>query len=209
MLTSTARNGKIILVSYFKGDDSFIMPKVIHGIRESILKRADEIIELGDYDKFSMREIAKKCSVAVGTLYNYFPSKDELLLAVIDSHWQDMMETVDRRCAEVTTLTDGMCYICEGVREFSEKHTEFWISTMMGSGNHSACSEWKRTLRPAVMDRFVALCKKLGYAHDEELLPAIAEIIIALGSQCEIDIKIAIKLLRQSAGKLESMQGKG
>ena len=192
-----------------KGDDGFIMPKVIHGIKDSILKRASEIIELGEYDKFSIREIARDCSIAVGTLYNYFPSKDELLKAVIDSHWQAMMVNVDRKCAAATTITDGICYICEGVRQFSEKHTEFWISTIIGTCNHSACSEWKKTLRPAVMERFVSLCDRLGYTHDEELLPAVAETIIALGSQCEIDIKIAIKFLRQASGKLESMNNKG
>ena len=184
------------------------MPKVIHGVKDRILARAGEIIELGEYDKFSIRNIAKDCSIAVGTLYNYFPSKDELLKAVIDTHWRAMMEEVDRKCATVTTVTDGICHICEGVRAFAEKHTEFWISSIIGGGDHSACAEWKKTLRPAVMERFDSLCERLGGTHDEELLPAVAEIILALGTSCEIDIKIVIRLLKQAAGKLESMSSK-
>lgn len=184
------------------------MPKVIHGIKDNILKRADELIELGEYDKFSIRSIAKDCSIGVGTLYNYFPSKDELLKAVIDKHWQAMLDSVDKRCATAATVTDGICYICEGLRDFSEKHTDFWITSIIGSYNHSACSEWKKTLRPAVMERFAKLCERLGCKQDAELLPAVAEIIIALGSQCEIDINIAIKLLRQASSKLEKIDDK-
>lgn len=181
------------------------MPKVIPGLRERILSRAGEIIEFGEFEKFSIRGIARDCGIAVGTLYNYFPSKDDLLKAVIDSHWEMMLREVDEKCAEATTITDGICYICEGIRAFTEKHTEFWISSITGGYAQSGGSEWKSSLRPAVMNEFVKLTKKLGYVHDEELLPAVAEIIIALGSQCELDIKIAIKLLRQAAGKLEAM----
>lgn len=182
------------------------MPKVIPGLKEAILSRAGEIIELGEYEKFSIRSIAKDCGIAVGTLYNYFPSKDELLKAVIDKHWQMVLNEVDEKCAEVTTITDGICHICEGIRSFTEKHTEFWISSIMGGCANSAGTEFKSPLRPAVSERLVKLATKLGYEHDEELLPAIAEIIIALGSQCELDINVAIKLIRQSEGKLEKIQ---
>jgi len=184
------------------------MPKIIPGLKEAILHRAGELIDLGEYDKFSVRSIARDCEIAVGTLYNYFSSKDELLKAVIDTHWQAMLDEVDKKCGEATTITDGVCYICEGIRSFAEKHTEFWISSIMGGFTQSTGTEWKRSLRPAVMERFSALSTRLGYDLDATLLPAIAEILIALGSQCELDINVAIKLLRQATGKLESIKSK-
>ena len=39
---------------------------------------------------FSMRSVAKACGVAVGSLYNYFPSKSRLLGATIESIWREI-----------------------------------------------------------------------------------------------------------------------
>lgn len=39
---------------------------------------------------FSMRSVAKACGVAVGSLYNYFPSKSGLLGATIESIWREI-----------------------------------------------------------------------------------------------------------------------
>ena len=180
------------------------MPKVILGVRENLLKRAEELIELGEYDNFSIRSIAKDCGIAVGTLYNYFKSKDELLVAVINEHWKKMISEVDERCANSTTLTDCVCHICTGIRSFAESHTRFWISSIMGGFSYSTGTEWKRSLRKAVEDRFELHAQRLGYKHDHTLSPAVAEVIISLGAQIELDFDIAIRLLRQSTAKIEN-----
>ena len=40
----------------------------------------------GGYDAVQMREVAARANVALGTLYRYFSSKDQLLVAVL-AHW--------------------------------------------------------------------------------------------------------------------------
>ncbi len=181
------------------------MPKVIKGIRENILKRAEELIDLGEYESFSIRSIAKDCGIAVGTLYNYFTSKDELLMEVIGEHWHSMIDEVDKKCESAETLTDCVCHICTGIRRFSERHTKFWTASIMGGFSYSTGTDWKRSLRASISERFTHLAAKLGYKYNKELTPAVAEVIIALGAQCELDFDIAIKMLRQSARKLESI----
>ena len=206
-LTSARRSDKINGSEYLTARFT-IMPKVIPGLKEGILKCADEILSKGEFDKFSIRGIAKECGIAVGTLYNYYSSKDDILKAVIDSHMQKMLDAIDEKCAEAKSITDGLCYICEGVRAFSEKHPEVWVSSVLGGYNQAAVTEWKNLLRPAVVQKFVALSDRLGYTHDSELLPAIAEIMIALGTQCEIDINVSIRLIRQAASKLDKLNNK-
>lgn len=39
-----------------------------------------------------MRAVASACSVALGSLYNYFPSKDDLLIATIESVWEEIFQ---------------------------------------------------------------------------------------------------------------------
>jgi AcrR family transcriptional regulator len=46
------------------------------------------------YDHASTNKIAIAAGVSIGSLYQYFPSKEALVAAVIDRHMSDMMEVV-------------------------------------------------------------------------------------------------------------------
>ena len=52
--------------------------------RRGIIAAAHELFLRKDYDDTTMEEIAERADVAVGTVYNYFPSKGELLLSLIE-----------------------------------------------------------------------------------------------------------------------------
>lgn len=41
-------------------------------------------------EALNMRSVADRCSIALGSLYNYFASKRELTLAAIESVWHDI-----------------------------------------------------------------------------------------------------------------------
>ncbi|HQO13238.1 MAG TPA: TetR/AcrR family transcriptional regulator [Petrotogaceae bacterium] len=68
------------------------MPKTIEDVENLILKNAFELLKTYGYHKLNMREIAKKSSIATGTIYNYFPTKDELMISLIRFYWKDYRE---------------------------------------------------------------------------------------------------------------------
>lgn len=51
--------------------------------REEIIKAARELFHTRDYDKTTMQDIMEKLNIAKGTIYHYFPSKQDLLEAVV------------------------------------------------------------------------------------------------------------------------------
>lgn len=59
--------------------------------RSRILDAAVELASEGGYDAVQMREIAERAHVALGTLYRYFPSKNHLLVSVLDREF-DLVE---------------------------------------------------------------------------------------------------------------------
>ncbi|MEG2176343.1 MAG: TetR/AcrR family transcriptional regulator [Oscillibacter sp.] len=82
--------------------------------REAILKICRELVSQQGLAALNMREVAQECHVALGSLYNYFPSKNELLLATIESVWQDIFH-LDQPCgtalsfpAEVRRVFDSL-----------------------------------------------------------------------------------------------------
>ena len=56
------------------------------------------------FDKASTNRIAEVAGGSVGSLYQYFPGKEALVVAVIDRHNQDIMQVVRNALAEVASL---------------------------------------------------------------------------------------------------------
>ena len=58
--------------------------------KETILQVCRKIAAEQGIAALSMRTVAKACGIALGTLYNYYSDKDELLLATVESIWKDI-----------------------------------------------------------------------------------------------------------------------
>lgn len=58
--------------------------------REAILAACREMVAEQGLGAIGMRAVAARCGVAVGSLYNYFPSKDALLAAAVESVWEEI-----------------------------------------------------------------------------------------------------------------------
>ncbi|TWJ06692.1 TetR/AcrR family transcriptional regulator [Altererythrobacter ishigakiensis] len=52
--------------------------------REQILRETLKALGEHSYDRFSLREIAKRLSISLGNLQYYFPTKDDLFLAICE-----------------------------------------------------------------------------------------------------------------------------
>ena len=61
--------------------------------RRRVLAAAMELAEEGGYEAVQMRDVAARADVALGTVYRYFSSKDQLLAAV----WADWTAALERR----------------------------------------------------------------------------------------------------------------
>jgi AcrR family transcriptional regulator len=74
------------------------MPKVIHNVGRRIMDAALKIYREEGFEKISMRRIAKMCDLSVGTVYNRFEDKQDLLAQMLAGDIEyvktTMMETV-------------------------------------------------------------------------------------------------------------------
>jgi AcrR family transcriptional regulator len=58
----------------------------------ALLKATAHILVKEGYESASTNRIAEAAGVSIGSLYQYFPSKEALVAAVIDRHMQEMMQ---------------------------------------------------------------------------------------------------------------------
>lgn len=67
------------------------MPKIIKDVENKIFLEATEIFTQKGYMESDMKAIAKSCDIAVGTLYNYYPNKRSLYMAVFLKSWDSTL----------------------------------------------------------------------------------------------------------------------
>lgn len=62
------------------------MPKIVDRdrYRKELLKKCFDLFAQRGYGSLTMRQIAKEIGVSTGTLYHYFPSKEELFVQLIE-----------------------------------------------------------------------------------------------------------------------------
>ena len=59
------------------------MPKIIENLREQLLEETKKQILDRGYANTTIRSVAKACGVGVGTVYNYFESKEMLVASFV------------------------------------------------------------------------------------------------------------------------------
>nr|WP_325302811.1 TetR/AcrR family transcriptional regulator [uncultured Dysosmobacter sp.] len=64
--------------------------------REQILGTCRELIRRQGWPAVQIRAVAAACGVSVGSIYNYFGSKAELVAAAVESVWQDIFCCAER-----------------------------------------------------------------------------------------------------------------
>ena len=67
----------------------------------ALVEATARILVKEGFDKASTNRIAEVAGVSVGSLYQYFPSKEALVAAVIERHQQEIMQTVRGELADV------------------------------------------------------------------------------------------------------------
>jgi AcrR family transcriptional regulator len=70
----------------------------------ALIEATARILVKEGFDKASTNRIAAKAGVSVGSLYQYFPSKEALVAAVIERHHREIMQFVRGTLAQVTAL---------------------------------------------------------------------------------------------------------
>ena len=68
---------------------------------DALVEATARILVREGFDKASTNRVAEVAGVSIGSLYQYFPSKEALVAAVIERHQQEIMQTVRGELADV------------------------------------------------------------------------------------------------------------
>jgi AcrR family transcriptional regulator len=71
---------------------------------DALIEATARILIKEGYDRTSTNKIAATAGVSIGSLYQYFPSKEALIAAVIDRHTQDLSQVARAAFVKVAAL---------------------------------------------------------------------------------------------------------
>lgn len=107
--------------------------------RDTILTVCREFVRENGLNSLNMRTIAAKCNISVGSIYNYFPSKDDLTTAVVENIWQNIFHTGLRRI-QTDSFTEYVRCLFLHVGSETRKYPGFFTSHAMNFSRNSRSS---------------------------------------------------------------------
>ena len=71
------------------------MPKIIENLESRLIQEAGKQVLQSGYGAVTIRSIAAGCGVGVGTVYNYFSSKEQLLASYLLQDWNACVAAIE------------------------------------------------------------------------------------------------------------------
>lgn len=154
------------------------MPKKLYNIREKAIAEARKVLEEQGYEMLAMRHIAKKCEVAVGTIYNYFPSKEYLTGCVALEDWTAVYENMTGAAMGADTIGHGIRDIYELMCAFVMQHRYLTSFNSSDAKTPYDFRERHMVLLKQIEALLEMLQKRFGYSVEASFITFLAESIM-------------------------------
>ena len=145
------------------------MPKILESVREQLLETARRQIETRGYAGTTVRSVATACGIAIGTVYNYFPSKDMLIASVVAEDWYACLAAMR---GETATTLGGKAEACsdeeaeetlrrvyESLAAFAKRYEPLFSDKDAEKSYFSSLHERHAQLRGQLAERILPLCR--------------------------------------------------
>ncbi len=123
------------------------MPKIIKNLESRLIEEANKQIEEAGYAAMTIRSVAKACGVGVGTVYNYFPSKDDLLAAYMLSDWNSCVTAINTVSAYSDSPKPVVRCTYDQLLAYSDRHRAIFQDDAAASAFAGSFSRYHSLLR--------------------------------------------------------------
>ena len=157
------------------------MPKIIEQLREKLLFEAKKQIREQGYAKTTIRSVATALGVGVGTVYNYFESKEMLVATFVFEDWKKHLEHMAALSKDNEKgLLRG---IFDSLREFSQQHERLFSDNDAARLVSVGSSSRHKMLRDQISSFVLPICEKNNLANPSFTADFIAESLICWSTE--------------------------
>jgi uroporphyrinogen-III synthase/AcrR family transcriptional regulator len=111
--------------------------------REKILEAAAELFSTKHYHEVMMDDVAKLISVAKGTVYNYFTSKEELYFTIMHTRMENLLSLLKQKIESEKNSIDSLRAFVVHLYMFMMKYKKFFLIYQRETlnGSNSFCED--------------------------------------------------------------------
>ena len=102
------------------------MPKIIPELKSSLIQAARKSLLESEMHDISVRELARECGTAVGTVYNYFPSKEALIAEAMMSDWLECSYRMRKDASIEDRPLNAIRATVAALRAFTSRYNPTW-----------------------------------------------------------------------------------
>ena len=132
------------------------MPKILENLRDQLLSEAKKQIAERGYSNTTIRSVASACGIAVGTVYNYFKSKDMLIATFILKDWLECIESISSKSKD--NKEEYLRFIHTSLKMFEQKYTTLFSDKDAKVAFNTAFSERHVQLRSQIAQLIATIC---------------------------------------------------
>ena len=123
------------------------MPKIIENPEGLLIEEAKKQIAQNGYAAVTIRSIAKGCGVGVGTVYNYFPSKEALIATCLLEDWKRCTAAIQEAADSAGSAEPVLLCIYQQLVAFARRHQSVFRDETAASGFAGSFSRYHTLLR--------------------------------------------------------------
>ena len=123
------------------------MPKIIENLREKLVCEARRQVQEHGYAALTIRSVATACGVGIGTVYNYFASKDALVAAFMLEDWQKAITAIQDATLCNTNAQPIFACIYDQLLDFTALHQHVFADEAAVANFSGAPSPYHNLLR--------------------------------------------------------------
>lgn len=131
------------------------MPKKIENVKELLLGEAKNLLEKEGYTKLTMRSVAAACGLGLGTAYNYFSSKDELVASFVLEDWLRALGKMNECKLQGV---DKLQFIYACLQEFLKNYEALFSDSNAKKSYVSSLVVWRKPLRDQLAQAILPVC---------------------------------------------------
>jgi AcrR family transcriptional regulator len=98
-------------------------------MREQIADTARRLFAERGFDAVTVAEVARAADVSEGTVFNYFPTKEDLFYAGMQAFWSELVEVVRRRPAGQSVLQAFGAFALSGSERLASEDHAAMVAT--------------------------------------------------------------------------------
>ena len=154
------------------------MPKIIENIRERLLIEARRQVMEESYSAMTIRSVASACGVGIGTVYNYFSSKDMLVASFMLEDWQVCISQNEKGCQESGEPKEALQCVDLELRKFIKKYEPLFQDENAEISFATSFHQRHKQLRQQIANSILKLCQRQQKVDANFLADFVAESMI-------------------------------